>query len=149
MTCITRPWSARKLRPRRAGTVTCVAIEHPIVVVAVALLQLIVVVVDARADGGGLAKIKRRACNRSDFAQRNRVCIHGSVVAGVDLQLVFEDVAIPCPCEIEIRMIGEIDDCVFVGGGGVIDFQALCRPACSEPRQSTCQGILASPSALT
>src|SRR6266567_1920981 len=86
---------------RRYGAV----IEHKIVIVAVALLQLLVVVINARSDRGRFAEIEGCPLNLRQFAGRNRGFIGRSIAAGIDLQFVFENVAIPCTSEIEVGMI--------------------------------------------
>src|SRR5215468_4547911 len=47
--------------PNRSENV--LAVEHPVVIVTVALFYLLVIVVDSRAHGSGFAKIERRSFN--------------------------------------------------------------------------------------
>src|SRR5271168_5100596 len=55
-----------------------VAVENPIVVVALAKFQLFVVECDARTDGRGLAKIERSAGDGTQLAGRDQAFIDGS-----------------------------------------------------------------------
>src|SRR5215469_1475508 len=51
-------------------------IHYEVVIVAAAEFQLLVVIVDARADGGGLAEIKRCSFHRGNIAVGNERAIH-------------------------------------------------------------------------
>ena len=97
--------------------------EHPVVVVALAELELLVVLVDAGADGGGLAEVKRRAVHGRQFAGRDQGAVHRGVSVGGDHDDVAEDVAFAG--EIEIGVLGQVDDGVLVGGGGVFEAQRV------------------------
>ncbi len=48
------------------------SIQHPIVVVALAQVQLLIVRGDPRADGLGLSKVERRSRDVTQFASRNQ-----------------------------------------------------------------------------
>ncbi len=66
-------------------------------VVAVTFLQLVIVIVNARADHSELAKIKRCAFDRCQFPCGNEVVVHGGVATGIELQLVLENVSLALP----------------------------------------------------
>ena len=107
----------------KAGLIFYTGVQHPIVIVAVAKLQLFVILVNARADSRGFAEIKRSACDGTKFAGRNQSRIHGSETAGAKGELVLENRA--GASQIEIRMVGEVDDRFLVGGRRVFDFQFI------------------------
>ena len=83
------------------------AVQHPVVIVAAAVLQLRIRLIDARADRGRLAEIERRAFNRRELARRNQRRIDRRVAIGVDRQLVTEDVA--RSGEIEVAVLRQVD----------------------------------------
>src|SRR5690348_3289907 len=102
-----------------------IAIQDEIVVVALAEFELLVVVIDARADGRGFAKIEGSACDIFEFSGGNEGGVDGGELIRVDFHFFAEDVAVPFSGEIEIRMIGDIEDRVFIGGGGIIDAELV------------------------
>ena len=71
----------------------------------------------------GRAEIERRAGNVLQLAGRNEGAVHGREAAGVDFDGVVENVALPR--EVEVGMMGEVDDGVLVGGGGEIKAQSV------------------------
>src|SRR6476659_6249625 len=87
------------------------AIEHEIVVIACDSRNLRI----ARADSRGLAEIERSAFNGFQFAGGDQGVVDRSVVIGVQLQDFFQDIAAAGAGKIEIAVIGEVDDCWFVG----------------------------------
>ncbi len=98
-------------------------IDNKIMIVTVAQFQLLVVLVDARADGGGLTKIKRRSVDGPEFASRNERRIHGCEAIRFDLDLVSK--SIPVAGEIEVGMLGQVDNGRLVSGRGNIHAQAV------------------------
>ena len=50
----------------------------------------------------------------------------------IELKLVLQNVAVALAAQIEISMIGEIQDGVFVGGGMIFDDQRISIPRQSE-----------------
>ena len=99
--------------------------QDKVVVVTTAEFYLLIVGIDARADGGGFAKVEGRAGDVAQLSSRNQAGIHGSELVGGNHQLVGENVAVTLAGEIEVGVIGEIDDGFFVGGGGIIDVQSV------------------------
>jgi len=53
-------------------------IQHPIVVVSLRVVQLSVVLIDARSNHRQLAEIERRSCNGLQNSRWNQIGIHGS-----------------------------------------------------------------------
>ena len=94
-------------------------------VVAAAKLQLLVVLADARADGGGVGEIEGRARDGAQLAGGNEACVDGREAVGEDRDLVVEDVAGAGAGQVEIGVVGQVDDGVLVGGGGVFDAQLV------------------------
>jgi len=78
-------------RPCRAGFF----VQHPVVIVAFAKFELLVVRVDARADGRLFRKIERCSCHRLQLARRYQRRIHGSKSAGVNHYFMLQVVAVP------------------------------------------------------
>jgi len=101
------------------------AVEHPIVIVAMAFRELIVFVVNSRSNRRRLAEIKWRTLYRRQLPGRNESRVHGCVTAGVDLHLVLEDVPVSRARQIEIRVVGKIDDGVLVGGRRILNLKVL------------------------
>ena len=84
------------------------AVQHPVVIVAAAVLHLRVRLVDARADRGRLAEVERRALDRRELAGRNQRRIDRRVAIGVDRQLVAEDVA-RLAGQVEVAVLRQVD----------------------------------------
>src|ERR1700686_5175753 len=80
-------------------------VQHPIVIVAFAKLQLRVVLIDPRANGSRMQEIERRVAHLAKLAGRNQRGIDRSNPAGMDRELMLEHVAISLPSQIEIGMM--------------------------------------------
>src|SRR5690242_3079636 len=91
------------------------------------LLQLIVVIVDSGSYRSWFAKIERRSSNLRQFSRRNKRGVNRSVAAGLDLDLVLEDVAVALSRQIEVGVIRKVDYGVFVSRSRVVDLQLLAR----------------------
>ena len=72
-----------------------------------------------QADGLSLSKVERRAGHWHLLASGNRGGVHWDVSFRSDLQLVVKNVT--AASEVEITMVGQIDWCGAVSGGGVIN----------------------------
>ena len=83
-------------------------------VVAVAVFELLIVLSDARADGGRVSEIERCVRHRLELAGRDEVCINRRQSVGVDRQDVIEDRAGSLPGQIEEGVAGEVRDCPLV-----------------------------------
>ena len=80
-------------------------------VVAAAELELRVVCVDACADGRGLAEVERRAFDRPQLAGRDQACSSTGVNwSALSISLVAEDVAVACAGQVEVGVVGQVDD---------------------------------------
>src|ERR1700734_3938726 len=84
-------------------------------------MELVVAGVDTLTNRGRFAKIKRSPVHGLQFAGGNQSGVDGSEARGVQSELMVEDVALSG--EIEVRVIGEIQDGVLIGGGGILDAQ--------------------------
>ena len=78
---------------------------------------------DVRTDGRGLAKIERRIGDALDFASGNERRIDRSVIVAVEVEDVLKDVAITLARQVEVTVIGEIENGGFVGFGGVLELE--------------------------
>src|SRR4029450_6950261 len=88
------PPAPRVLQPGRQLQPGAVPVEHPVVVVAAAELQLLeAVVADALADPGRPGEVHRRAGHRVDGPGGDQGVADRRVVAGLEQQLVVVDVA--------------------------------------------------------
>src|SRR5689334_10149773 len=85
-------------------------VNHPRMIVTVAKLELLVVVIDAFADRVCLAEVERRTGNVSDLTRRNRTRVGGNETIRAQHEIVFENVAVAFTCEIEIRMMRQVDN---------------------------------------
>src|SRR5258708_7985965 len=72
---------SRLINFRRLGQFAPATVEHPVVVVSLALLELVIIVVNARSNGGQLAEIEWRAFHWRQFSPRNEAVIHPRVTA--------------------------------------------------------------------
>ncbi len=79
--------------------------------------------------GVGLGEVEGRAGDRRELAGGDELGVDGGVAAGVEHEGVAEDVA--GAGEIEVGVVGEVDDGGLVGGGGVVDAQLVARRGCS------------------
>src|SRR6476620_9648059 len=104
----------RAVAGRRAG-------DDVVVVVAVAERELWVVVADAGADRVRGAEVEGCAIDRGDLAGRDQSLVGRGEMVGVEGQLVAEDRAGAFACEVEIGVVGQVDDGRRVGGGAVVD----------------------------
>ncbi len=84
--------------------------------------ELLVPLADACADRVRLAEIEGRAGNVSQLSGRNEPCIDRRELLGRDRHLVAEDVGTRRTAQVEIGMIGEVDD------GGTVCLRAILEP---------------------
>ena len=85
------------------------AVNHPVVVVAVAQHELFVIIVDARAHSRGLGEIERSSFDRSKFTRWDEILIDRSEAVGVERDFVIENVAVAFSGQVEITVLGKID----------------------------------------
>src|SRR6516164_3252549 len=101
------------------------AIEHPVLIVASAKIQLLIVVPDAGSDLHRLLEIERSAGHGPQFASRNQTLVDWSEPARSDHQFVPQDVAGSTILEVEVRMLREIDDRRFIRLSSIFDLQPV------------------------
>ena len=99
------------------------AVEDKIMVVAQAEFNLLVVRIHPCADGCGLPKVEGRSFHRAKFAGRDEGFVHGSEFIRSNHQLMAEDVALAGSFQVEIGVIGQVEDGRLVGRGFVFDEQ--------------------------
>src|SRR5262249_17520722 len=83
-------------------------IEYPVVIVSFAKFELLIILIDARPYSGGCAEIKRCAIHRAQFACRDQRAVHRRKLICRHHDHMFENVSIPC--EVEIGMLGEVNN---------------------------------------
>ena len=93
-------------RGGQRGLAAAWAVEHPIVIVAMAKFQLLFIIPDARTNCRGLVEIECRARHRAQFPCGNQALIHWSKLICRQRQLFIQDRA--AAGQIEIRVIGQI-----------------------------------------
>src|SRR5690606_26321983 len=98
-----------------------VAVQHVVVVVPAAELDLLVVGIDAGPDRGLRAEIERCAFDARELARRNERSIDGRVAIRIDRELVTEHVARAVAGQVEVGMLREIHDGRFVRRRVVIE----------------------------
>lgn len=108
-------------RGRRLDAVRGLAVEDPVVVVARAVAQLLVVGADALADGVRLAEVEGRARDVGDLSGGDQHRIDRRGVAGIDGHDVVEDRAVTLALEVEEGVVREIHHGRLVGRGAVIN----------------------------
>ena len=102
--------------------VVALGVKDPVVVEAVAVADLLIVRVDVIPDKLHLPEIKRSALHGSDLACGHERRIHRSIVGSVDVQRVSRNLMVRrITRQIEVRMIGHVDDRRSVRRGGVPD----------------------------
>ena len=111
----------------RGGSVDVAGgIQHPVVVIAVAVADLLVVGGDAVADEVCRAEVERRAFHGSDFARGHKRVVHRRVVRSVDIKdIVHDAVRSRIAREIKVGVVGHVDDGRRIGRGLVGDVDAV------------------------
>ncbi len=89
--------------------------QHVVVVVALAKLP------QARADGLRRLEIQGRIHHAGDGARRNQGLVHDGELAGVDHQLVAQDVAGALAREVPVAVVCQVHDRLLVRLGFVAD----------------------------
>lgn len=74
---------------------------------------------EALAQDARFPEVERGAAHLGRVALRDALGVHGEVVVGVDLQGVAEDVGVVA--EVEVGVLGEVDDRRPVGGGRAVE----------------------------
>src|SRR5215211_4770989 len=111
------PPAARVLQPGRQLQPGAAPVEHPVVVVAAADLELLeAVVTDALADPGRTGEVHRRAGHRVDGPRGDQGGVDRGVAAGPQEQLVVVDVARALTGQVPVGVVGQVDDRRGVGG---------------------------------
>src|SRR5215212_2361860 len=120
------PPAARVLQPGRQLQPGAAPVEHPVVVVAAADLELLeAVVADALADPGRAGEVHRRAGHRVDRPGGDQGGVDRGVVAGPQEQLVVVDVARALTGQVPVGVVGQVDDRGGVGGRLVAHAQGV------------------------
>src|ERR1700758_2859665 len=84
------------------------AINHPVVVVAVAQHELFVTIIDARSHSRGLREIERRSFDRSKFTRGDETLIDRREAVGVEREVVIQNIAVAFSGQVEITVLSEI-----------------------------------------
>src|SRR5580658_2519274 len=101
-------------------------VEDIIVVIAVAKLYLLVsAVVDPGSNGIGKAKIERGALNRVNSAGGDQGRVYRCIMSGIYPDEVIIDGTAALAIQVEIGVIGEVQNGLFVGGCVVFDAQSV------------------------
>jgi len=113
----------RKMRSheaRRRHLRGCRATDDPVVIVATTQLQLRIGCSQFRANASAVTKVERRATHGTHLASRNLRVIGGQEAVGRNRQLmIFDTERRVFAAEIEVGVVGEIDDGWPVGGGAI------------------------------
>src|SRR5215469_12374816 len=96
-------------------------VNYPVLVVSTGDAQLSVIRVNPLPDSSGLPKIKRRPLHGFQFAGRNQIAIGPGELRGMQRHVVIQDVPLTISIQVEIGVIGEIQNGVSVGRGRIID----------------------------
>ena len=81
-------------------------VQHEVVIVAPAELELLIVLIDARANRGGLAKVERSPVDFAELAGGNQRGVDRCKAIGIDHYFVIENVAASLAGEVEVGMVG-------------------------------------------
>ncbi|OPZ95432.1 MAG: hypothetical protein BWY72_02116 [Bacteroidetes bacterium ADurb.Bin416] len=100
--------------------------EDPIVVITVAVFQLIkAVLIDAGTNESWLSEIHGRTADGGDFTRGHERRINRSVVIGGDSQYVTHHIVFGITGQVEVGMVGQVNDGWFVGRGFVLDVNGV------------------------
>ncbi len=95
-------------------------------VITLAVAHLLTIGLDILSDALGLREIERRSLHGSDFAGGHESAVHGREVAGVNLEdILFDAVAGRVSGEVEIGVVGHVDDGGRIGSGLVGNLQGV------------------------
>src|SRR5215218_10830360 len=120
------PPAARVLQPGRQLQPGAAPVEHPVVVVAAADLELLeAVVTDPLTDPGRTGEVHRRAGHRVDGPRGDQGGVDRGVAAGPQAQLVVVDVARALTGQVPVGVVGQVDDRGGVGGRLVAHAQGV------------------------
>src|SRR5258706_12762796 len=93
-----------------------------------------------------LAKIERRAFHGFQFSRWNERRVHGSHAGSIDLKHRSQNIAVSLARQVEIRMVGKVEDRILIGGRGIFKSQSAppprIPPPCSERGRETLNSIL-------
>ena len=101
------------------------AVDYKGVIVSTPQLQLLIIVIDARADGRGPSEIQGRALDRAQFSGRNQGRVNRRETVGVDHELVPQNVAAAFAGQVEVAVMGKIEGCGFVGDGMLVQNELI------------------------
>ena len=99
-------------------------LHNEVVIVAHAIFKLLVFLINALPDAGGLGEIKRRSFD-GRYPGWDRRGIDGIVALCFDLEMVIEDRLTPLSREIEVTVVGEIENRRLISGRLVTNPQRI------------------------
>src|SRR5271170_2884573 len=76
--------------------------QNPVVIVALGKLQLRVVIIDTRANGGRCRKIEGGTLNLPQFSRGNQRGIHRGKSVRMDHELVLKNVSVPLTGQVKV-----------------------------------------------
>ena len=98
--------------------------DFPVVIVAALEIQRVVISIDVLADGLGLTEVHGGAFNVPQLAGGDAFCIVGSEVTAGESQQLVHGVELFVASQVEVAVVGQVEDGVFVGNGIVFNVQA-------------------------
>lgn len=107
------------------GEFEAAAVEDEVVIITAALLERKEVVVDLLADGFGTGEVEGGAEQGGDLSGGDHLIGGGRVTICGDGELVVEDAGVAGPGEVEVAVVGEVEDGGGVGGGVVVDSEGI------------------------
>ena len=100
--------------------------EYPVVVIAVAVGQLLIVFhVNACSNGGGCGEVERGLCYRGDFACCHEGAVYRSEGIGIDEEGIISDGGRGISVEIEVGVVGHIQNGLLVGSAFILDVNGI------------------------
>src|ERR1700722_15422564 len=96
-------------------------IQDEVVIITMAATKLRIISIDPLAHPMRLAKVERWALCRLQFPSRNERRVDRSDTRGVDLENGVQNIAVALTFQVEIGMVSQIQDGLFVCGGGIFD----------------------------
>lgn len=101
--------------------------QHPVMVIAVTANDLLVGYPNAGADRRPMGKVEGSPANGPNFSSRNHYGIDWREIIGLNRDHMVEDITSALARQVEITVVGQINDCRPVGRRRIVDAQFVGR----------------------
>ena len=101
-------------------------VQHKIFVITLCEFELFIIMLDPFADRRWRTKVERRTRDRSQFSGGDKSRIDGSVPIGWNGEDVIQNISLTFPRQVEIAVVGQVEDSVCIRSCEILDFQRVC-----------------------